>query len=400
METVSYESLLGVSFGLLLAVLAGVVVTAVAIALAALERRRLPDTVSVSLGLVLAGVVGYGIGVFAADPLSTASIRFTLAALVVGPVGVAAGRLGWRLATELPLTPSAPLERGRSLSADAIDAVDAMGKVTIRTGDRIREFDGYPPLDPQLRATLADGVWRLPADLPLSELEARLEDRLRTTYDLEAVTVAVDARGRATITAAPPSRRVAKRVPESRRAVSVRTLLPTGLGPGDNVLVVTESVTVEGTVLDTTPGSEPCEAVTPSMACSVGGKGRATVAVPTTDAEPILEATQARLVVVPSESTPTLDAISLLERDGTVVRRITLTEPLLDAVESDDTTLEVFAVRNDTAAATSMADPEWTFDPEPATLSPGVEAFVLDTDGSGLPPEPDATDRRTLEVKA
>lgn len=38
-----------------------------------------------------------------------------------------------------------------------------------------------------------------PAGLPLSELERRLEERLRTDYYLAAVAVAIDSRGRTSV---------------------------------------------------------------------------------------------------------------------------------------------------------------------------------------------------------
>ena len=454
MDTVAYESLIGISYGLLIAVPTATVVAAVALGLGYVERRRLPRFAAVLIAVPLAGIAGYAIGVFDVDPLSADLVRVATALFVTGIVAAYAGSLGWRLATELPRKTSLPVERGQTLSGDAIDAVDAMGQVTIRASGEVRAFEGYPPLDPELRATLEDGAWRLPADLPLSELERRLEARLETTYDLETASVAVDGRGRATITAAPPSNGVARQVPEGWRAVSVRALLPTGLAPGDDVLAVTDSTSVAGTVLSTTvrgagglradggraapgagagtsvnastgiddraAGPETGDAARPSAAAVRGGEGQVTVAVPTTDAETLLEADRARIVVEPGETTHEFDAVSLLERDGTAIRKVTLTEPILEAIDNDVVDLEVFAVRRDDTAAIGDADEtersddetdhtavragEWQFDPDPAAIAVGAEAFLLGTDGSAVDADPDSDatprdgDRRSIEV--
>ncbi|ELY56691.1 hypothetical protein [Natronolimnohabitans innermongolicus] len=435
-DTVATESLLGASYGLLLAVPAGVVIAVAAIGVRYGTRRRIPHTASVPIALALAVVTGYSIGVFDVDPLSAETVRLVTALLVVAPIGAFAGRLGWRLATELPLERSLPLERGRTLSADAIDAVDAMGQVTIRADGDVSAFEGYPPLDPSLRTALETDAWRLPADLPLSELEVRLEDRLRTTYDLEAASVTVDPRGRATITVAPPSSGVSRRVPEGWRAVSVSALLPTGLRPGDDVLAVTDSESVAGTVVSTTDGetvvadggaaTTAASGVTPSLpsAPSAGGEGRLTIAVPTTDAEALLEADHVGVVATPGETTPELEAISLLERDGTAIRTATVTDAIVDAVEDDDSALRIVAVRgagtsrggtnrgettrgeticdnepSDGTATTSSTDSiDWTFDPDPDAITVGTEAILLGDDGTVLEYRADEPDRQRTEA--
>ncbi|WP_339105080.1 hypothetical protein [Haloterrigena salinisoli] len=433
MDTVAYESLIGVSYGLLIAVATAAVVAAVAIGLGYARRRRLPRFASVLIAVPLAGGIGDAIGVFDVDPLSAQAVRIATALFVVGVVAAYAGRLGWRLATELPRETSLPVERGQPLSGDAIDAVDAMGQVTVRASGDVRAFEGYPPLDPELRAALEDGAWRLPADLPRSELERRLEDRLATTDGLESVSVAVDGRGRATITAAPPTNGIAKQVPSGWRAVSVRALLPTGLAPGDDVRAVTEATTVAGTVLSATVRDDivadggrvaPDATETPAAddsdtggtarpaAAVRGGEGRVTVAVPTTDAETLLEADRARIVVEPGETTREFDAVSLLERDGTAIRNVTLTEPILEAIDSDAVDLEAFAVRReglDAAADTgdetarpgaTMSEGPWQFDPDPTAITVGTEAFLLGTDGDALETKSDSDgrDRRAIEV--
>ncbi|NUB90473.1 hypothetical protein HTZ84_15635 [Haloterrigena sp. SYSU A558-1] len=432
MDTVAYESVIGVAYGLLIAVVTASLVAAVALGLGYVRRRRLPRAASVPIAIALAGGIGYAIGVFDVDPLSEQAVRIATALFAVGVIAAYADSLGWRLATELPRKTTLPVERGRTLSGDAIDAVDAMGQVTIRASGDVRAFDGYPPLDPDLRAALEGGAWRLPADLPLAALETRLEDRLETTFDLEAASVAVDGRGRASIAAAPPTNGVAKRVPDGWRAVSVRTLLPTGLAPGDDVLAMTEATTVAGTVLGTSVRDDvvadggraaPDATATPaadgdgtggatrsSATVARGGEGRVTVAVPTTDAEALLEAERARIAVVSGETTREFDAVSLLERDGTAIRKVWWSEPILAVIDDDAVDLEVFAVRRaerDDSGDSDAARPDaatnegtWRFDPDPAAISVGAEAILLGTDGEALEKRTDSDDpdRRAIEV--
>jgi len=111
---------------------------------------------------------------------------------------------GARVGPALRRAGAGSIERGRSLAASAIEAVDAAGQVTVRPDESIHAIPGYPPLPDDLAAEIEDEAWRLPADLPLSELAARIERRLRLAYDLEAVEVTVDPRGTATIAAATP----------------------------------------------------------------------------------------------------------------------------------------------------------------------------------------------------
>jgi hypothetical protein len=114
--------------------------------------------------------------------------------------------------------------------------------------------EGYPPLPDDLRTTVRDGEWTFPADLPLSELERRLEERLRNDRDLAEVAVSIDDRGRATVDAAPPLGALSRRVPQGKRAVSVDALVPTGLARRDEVTVSTPDGEVEGTVLSAQSG--------------------------------------------------------------------------------------------------------------------------------------------------
>lgn len=317
-------------------------------------------------------------------------------------LGAYATSWGRRLAFDMPQLAGESVERAQPLSADAIDAVDVMGQVTIRSSGEIREFEGYPPLTPQRRRSLEDGAWRLPADLPLCALESRLEDRLRTRDDLEAVAVTVDSRGRATIRAAPPANGISKYVPNGYRAVSIRSLLPAGLARGDKIVVEMASDSVTGTVLGVTNETIGSEArtrttepdtgtgtavgrfekrglVQPSGSTASVSPEFVTVAVPTVDASILLEASRARIVATPNDTAPAFEAVSLLERAGESIRQVSITESVKSAVSDDEHECTVAAIHKAETADTKLAEPasEWAFFPDEDALADGSDAFLL-----------------------
>ncbi|GAB3019069.1 potassium transporter TrkA [Natronobiforma cellulositropha] len=332
MSSLPIEVLLGIYLGLL----TGIVPAFVAGALGFLARYftgvTLPGFGVVVLALAIASVNG-GLLVLA-EPEIVRSPRLLVAVLVVIMLALYAHSQGDKLGSELPKRVSLTAVRKRTLSADAVEFVGSVGQVTVRPAGPIRDMEGFPPLSPSLREALAAGSWRLPADLPLSELEHRLETRLRTDHDLADVAVSLDDRGRATITAAPPSSGLSKRVPEGSRAVTLETLVPTGLARDDTVVLETPTRSVDGTVLsvDAThvpsraaDGQETAEnappAATPATE-SAGGRGRVTVAVARRDVSALLESDSDRLLVRSRGTSPALEARSLLSRTETVVERV------------------------------------------------------------------------------
>jgi hypothetical protein len=309
------------------------------------------------------------------DPVVGQLPRMAVLAVVAGLMGAYAESLGTRLGTKLHRGVPRSTERGRPLSADAIDAVDAAGQVTVRPAGEVRDVDGHPPLPTALRDRLEEGAWRLPADLPVGELERRLEQRVRSGYDVEAVSVDIDRRGRATIAAAPPTGRPGYDVPEGYRAVTLAALVPSGLAPGDEITVLTgEGDPVEGTALgvgsgERTDGRAATDGGTRRRERgTAGGRVRTTVAVPTPRAEQLLTAETAVVVAAPGETAAEFEAFALLERAGVKIRRGTLTA---DAeVAEGEEPMAVLAARGP-----SRTD-GWTLDPDPSSLDPGCELFV------------------------
>jgi hypothetical protein len=240
-------------------------------------------------------------------------------------------------------------------------------------------------------------AWQFPGDLRLSELEERVADRLRSEFDLEEVSVSIDERGRANVTAAPPAAGVSKRTQPGKRAVSVETLVPTGMARGDEVAVLTDGGRVEGTVVsarsgggsppaasapaapEPDPDGEDETPVAPSAPTTTGGEGRVTVAVSRADADRLL-ATEGAPVVVQARGTGReYELLAVLRRAGQRVRRITLGEndPLgvasSPAGVREEYGVAVLAVRDGSS---------WRVAPEDGrALAAGEELFVVGSRG-------------------
>lgn len=401
MASLPVEILLGISLGLLIGVVPVLVIGAASFTLEYVADRALSPAVVVALAVALGGVQASIVDVVgpadggAQSAVAAALPRLVVATVVVALVSLYANSQAAALASRLPRDVSQPTSRERPLSVDALDAVDGMGQVTIRSAGEVRNLNERTPLSPALRTALEDGRWRLPADAPLVELESRLEDRLRTDFDLAAVSVSIDARGRATIAASPPSKSLARRLSDGWRALSVTTLLPSGLAPDDEVAVSTGDGTTTGVVLGTTDGvpsqdgteggpddgdldgeSTAGSAVTEAT----GGRGRVTVAVPTVEAGDLLETDAATIAARPRGTSHEFEAFSLLERAGQSVRKVQVGDGTPDVVASLDDEIEVLAVRESEQAESTGGT--WTFDP-PESLAAADAAYVIG-DGHAL----------------
>jgi Trk K+ transport system NAD-binding subunit len=278
--------------------------------------------------------------------------------------------------------------RERTLSSDVVDLVGSRGEVRVEVIGEVIDMEGYPPLSEETRTAIKTGEWRLPADLPISELETRFADRLKTELDLADVSVSIDERGRATVIAAPPLSGISKRVPTGKRAVSLDVLVPTGVARGDEVLVVADGLSVEGTVVAARSGTKKeelktdggTEEVTPPVNAptTTGGDGRVTVAVARSDAEKLLSAQRPKIVVTARGTRREFELISLLRQAGKRFRKLSV-KPTSSLVGS---TLAGANVRdNHDVAVLAVKRPDgWLVAPRGATeLSAGDELFVVGT---------------------
>ncbi|MEF8887710.1 MAG: TrkA C-terminal domain-containing protein [Haloarculaceae archaeon] len=399
MASLPVEVLLGIYLGLLV----GVIPALVSWGLAFVFRYTIDITVPAFgvtvLAVALAGVNG---GLLAlADKTVTQNPdapRLVTAIIVVAMLAMYAHQKGDTMGAEFPHRFTLSGLRTRTLSAELADIVGG-NEVRVRVVGDVDDMEGYPPLPEDLRAELRAIEWRFPADLRLDELETRVSDRLRTEFDLSDVSVSVDERGRATVSAAPPFSGLSRRVTEGRQAVSVAGLLPTGLARGDEVTVVTPDAEVQGTVVSARTDS--AGAKTPSVSqptlspespdadgdgddrpapvrapTTDGGEGRLTVAVPRSDVRTLLGVDRAKVVVESKGTRREYEAVSLLRRAGRRIRRLTVGAGSVLA----DGSLGTARVREEYGATVlAVRTPDgWQFAPGGGTtLDPDDELFAV-----------------------
>ena len=386
-------------FGIYLGVLTGIVPALVAGVLGFVFKYftgvTIPGLGVVVLALAIAGING---GLLA---LNDETIRSSdrapailTAIIVVLMLSLYAHAQGDKLGANVPKRISFGTLRDRTLSADVVELVGGRGQVRVTVVGEVGDMEGYPPLPPETRKAITDGEWTFPADVPLSELESRFGERLRTELELADVSVRIDEKARATVNAAPPTGGLSKRVPKGKRAVSVPALVPTGLARGDVVRVVTADVTVEGTLLAAksgekkaeTPAPAPTDASrtdggtppTPTVATTTGGEGRVTVAVERSEAASLLRAGRGRVIVLSRGTRREFELTSLLRRARKRFRKVTVTAG--GALDGD--TIGNVDVREayDVAILAARHDGEWTVAPRGTQpLVAGDELFVVGT---------------------
>jgi len=329
------EILLGIYLGVLTGMFPALVAWGLGFLFKYVTGVSIPAFGVVVLALALAGING---GLLALnDPAVIESgTRVIVALIVVLMLALYAHAKGDAMGSAVPKRLSLQKLRDRTLSSDVVELVGSRGDVRIEVVGEIIDMEGYPPLSERIRDEIRDGEWRLPADLPISELEARFSDRLRTELDLADVSVRIDERGKATVIAAPPLSGISKRIPSGKRAVSVDALVPTGLARGDEVTVLTGETEVRGTViaaksslkreeaLKTDGGSEESVPATSVAPTTTGGDGRITVAVDRSKASALVGVPRAKVIVTARGTRREFELISMLRRAGKRFRKITV----------------------------------------------------------------------------
>ncbi|MUV87169.1 potassium transporter TrkA [Natronomonas sp. CBA1123] len=386
-QALPVEILLGIYLGILTGIFPALVAWGLGFIFKYFTGVSIPAFGVVVLSLAIAGING---GLLALnDPAVLASgPRVIVALVVVLMVSMYAHSKGDQMGATFPKRLSLSKLRERTLSSDVVDLVGSRGEVRVEVIGEVIDMEGYPPLSEETRTAIKTGEWRLPADLPISELETRFADRLKTELDLADVSVSIDERGRATVIAAPPLSGISKRVPTGKRAVSLDVLVPTGVARGDEVLVVADGLSVEGTVVAARSGTKKeelktdggTEEVTPPVNAptTTGGDGRVTVAVARSDAEKLLSAQRPKIVVTARGTRREFELISLLRQAGKRFRKLSV-KPTSSLVGS---TLAGANVRdNHDVAVLAVKRPDgWLVAPRGATeLSAGDELFVVGT---------------------
>lgn len=338
------EVLVGVYLGLIAALFPSFVAFLIGFGFKYFTDVTVPGLGVVALGGTLAGVTGGLMGLI--DPQLASSWTGITAVLVILMGCLWAHSQGDKLGAATPRRLTLRSLRESRLSTELAERVDSYGRVRIRPAGEIHDIEGYPPLPEALREQLRAGSWKFPGDLPVSELERRVEERLTADHDLAEVSVEIDNRGRAAVAAAPSVAGLSRRVPPGKRAVSIRTLLPTGVARGDSVTVSLPDRDVTGPVVSArTAGAEASADPTPAVtereesnekggdgeepgrtraATTSGGEGQVTVAVPPGDAEAIVRSEFAPVVVDSRGKQREYEAIGLLKRHGNRFRRVTL----------------------------------------------------------------------------
>ena len=395
MAALPVELLVGVYLGLLTGVIPALISWVLGFTVRYFTGISIPGFGVVALALAVAGVQG-GLLALSDQSVLTGDGRVAVAIVVIVMVSLYAHAKGDAMGSTFPKRVSLRALRNRTLSSDLVERVGGDARVRVR--GTVGDIEGYPPMNPALRTRVGEFTTTLPADLPVGELETRFADRLRAEFDLAEVTVALDERGRATVSAAPPLSGLSKRVPDGDRAVSVSTLVPTGLAPGDEVRVRTPERTVEATVLgvpldappptdgdgdgaeddDADPSDDETTTPGPRSVESTGGEGRVTLAVARADASPVLSAEHPSLVVTARGQRREFELLSLLRRAGRRVRRFAVADgefagvTLAESGVRERYDVEVLEVRH---------DGRWRFAPGgEATVEAGDELYAV---GSG-----------------
>jgi hypothetical protein len=219
------DVLLGLYIGALTGVFPALVAWVLAFVFRYFTGVTVPGFGVVVLGVAIAGIQGGLLGLL--DQAVATSPAALVALLIVMMATTYAHNRGDQMGATFPRRITIQRLRDRTLSRDVIERVGGFGQARIRVRE-VLDVEGYPPLPEDRRAEIAARDWTFPADLPVSELEDRLANRLATEYDLAETTVTIDRRGRATVAAAPEPGSLSRRVPEGKRAVSVNALIPRG----------------------------------------------------------------------------------------------------------------------------------------------------------------------------
>jgi hypothetical protein len=335
MAPLPVEVLTGIYLGILTGIIPGLVAWSMGFVFKYFTGVSIPGFGVVVLALAIAGVNGGLLALTDPNIVSTASGPVVVTAIVVVlMISLYAHAKGDAMGAAFPRRLSLRGLRDRTLSTDVVELVGGRGRVRVTVTGDVSDMEGYPPLPAETRQAIRDGEWAFPAELSVGELEARFAERLRTEFDLSDVSVQLDERANATVVAAPPLSGLSKRVPAGHRAVSVDTLVPTGLGRGDEVELDTGETTIRGTVLsaESEPsagpaepdGGEPEEPAAPRATTTTGGDGRVTVAVPRVRAKALVGADRPRLVVLARGTRREFELLSLLRRAGKRFRKLTL----------------------------------------------------------------------------
>lgn len=336
------EIILGIYLGLLAGIFPGFVAFALGFIFKYFTTVTIPGLGVVALSGALAGVSGGLMGLL--DPAIADSWIGIIAVVVILMVCLWAHAIGDKLGAETPRRLTLARLKENKLSADLVERVDGYGQLRVRSVGTVQDIEGYPPLPSAYREKIMARSWKFPASLPLGELEQRLRRQLVDEFELAEVEVSIDGRGRARIAAAPAAGGLSRRVPTGRRAVTIETLLPTGVARGDEIELALPEGPVRGAVLsartsgvsvdlpesmrdeDDTLDSDSAPTPPPRAPTTTGGGGRVTLAVSPEEVRTILQHDFAPLIVDSRGNQREYEAVAVLHRGGNRLHKLTFGE--------------------------------------------------------------------------
>lgn len=331
-----------VGLGLYLGILAGIFPALVSFALG-FSFKYLTGVSIPGLGVVvlaggLAGISGGLLGLLEENVAqSTAGVA---AILVVLMLSLWAHAQGDKLGASVPRQLTLSRLRGTDFSTDFLERVDTYGQIKIKPVT-VEDIEGYPPLSEDVRQAIRSSTWKFPVGLSIAELEAKVAEKLTEAHSLADVTVSIDSEGLAEITAAPETAGLSRRIPSGKRAVSIQTLLPTGLAIGDQVTLELPDGSVSGAVVSANTETvkpenktssaesdvEMDEATTerpPQAPTTTGGQGSVTVALPPEEARRVVRQDVAKLTVNSRGKNREYEALDVLERGENQFQVVTI----------------------------------------------------------------------------
>jgi hypothetical protein len=337
------ELVVEVGLGLYLGLLAGIFPALVSFALGFgfkyLTGVSIPGLGVVVLAGGLAGISGGLLGLL--DENVAQSTTGVAAILVVLMLSLWAHSQGDKLGASVPRRLTLSRFRETDFSTEFLDRVDSYGQLKI-TPATVENIPGYPPLPEETRQAILSRTWKFPVGLSVTELESRVAEKLTDAYSLADVTVSIDSAGRTEVSAAPETAGLSRRIPDGTRAVSIRTLLPTGLAIGDRATLSLDSGTVTGPVIsaktdgvepepeapaedvETDGGEEPEPERPPQAPTTTGGHGSVTLALPPEDARRVVREDVAKLTVDSRGKSREHEAVDVLERGDNQFALVTI----------------------------------------------------------------------------
>ena len=335
LPVIAEEIILGIYLGLLTGIVPAFVAFGLGFIFRYFTNVTVPGLGVVALAGALAGVSGGLLGVLSPDIANSWTGISAVVVILMGALW--AHSVGDALGAKTPRKWTLQRLKQTTLSADLVDRVDSFGQIRVQPMGDIHDIEGYPPLPDDVHLSIRHGSWRFPATLPLTDIEQKLEARLMDEFDLSEVSVTVDRRGRAQIAAAPAIGGLSRRIPDGTRAVTIRTLLPTGVARGDIISLRLEDDEITGPVMSArtegvditpapveSPAEDGEEVPLPTLKAPTtsGGEGQVTIAVPFEAARQIIEATFAPMIVHARGKQREYEAIALLSGHGNRFRQI------------------------------------------------------------------------------